>query len=106
MGMNHKIFYLFSTFLFVLYSCENKSVPSQALTETNNRKPEILEIICNPKTSSINRLQIGGQDTLRVVAIDPDGDILSYKWSCMEGSFLNVNSDSTVFWQSQTINTK
>lgn len=51
------------------------------------------------KSVSANPLQINTQDTtkLKVVAEDPDGDILSFRWECSKGNLLS-NSGEEVQW--------
>ncbi len=57
-----------------------------------NKNPVITSVTANPP-------QISTQDTtrLKVVAEDPDGDILSFRWECSKGNLL-TNSGEEVQW--------
>jgi hypothetical protein len=61
------------------------------LTVISNQNPQILSLSAEPDTVLPNK-----KSTLRCVATDPDGDVLSYSWSADSGSITGVGD--TVVW--------
>ena len=70
---------------FFLFSCEEET------TEPKNEPPVILSLTADPDS-----IDVEGSSTLTSVAIDPDGDELTYTWIASQGSL--VGSGSSVSW--------
>ena len=63
-----------------------------------NRPPVIESITSSPSTSISNRLAGGSTVLITVIATDPDGDELFYKWEAEEGQFDGDTDKLTVRW--------
>jgi len=75
---------LFITFIsFILFSCSKSTGPENTL-------PEIRAIRANPET-----IIIGQQTEVSCIALDADGDELTYQWSADAGEFEDPDSAST-----------
>ena len=60
-----------------------------------NRKPIIADLTCIPETRSAGTIF-----TLKVLASDEDGDIVTYHWTADEGTFLTLTNNREVQWKS------
>ena len=60
--------------------------------QMQNNPPEITEIEISPGT-----IFIGSTIDVKVIANDPDGDILNYEWTAAEGSFADENANDTEY---------
>ena len=74
-------------------SCFEKSS-----TGNKNESPRITEVTASPTILSWE-----GSSELTVAASDPDGDELSYAWTCSGGSFSTDETESTVTWQAPNV---
>jgi len=80
---------LFVATLLVLinYSCEKENIPP-------NNPPTIQSTTASPAT-----IKNGETTQLTCVAIDPDGEPLTYSWSSSNGEFPSGTNGSSVVWE-------
>jgi hypothetical protein len=69
------------------------AVISSCKKENPNKKPIISSIIHSP-----DNVYLGDTCTIIVYASDPDGDNLTYNWSCPTGEIYSGNGTNTIDW--------
>ncbi len=83
-----KIVLLFITSaIFLMMSCDENS------NEPVNSAPVIQSITSTPSSIKVNE-----QSSITCIAIDAEGDNLTYNWSATHGTFTDGTQDSTVLW--------
>ena len=96
-----KIILSYFIFLFII-NCSTQPTESEnsgpeskiSKREYKRSKPEIKNISANP-----NHVGIGELSILTVVAIDPEGDKLTYAWSSSSGTFPQGTISDSVLWK-------
>lgn len=78
-------------FIILLSFCKEDE---NNITEPSNTAPKIQKISAFQDTVGIN-----GTTTLVCIANDPDGDSLTYSWSCSAGTFPFGSTGDTVKWK-------
>ncbi len=63
--------------------------PSTAVNRNNAPTVEV--------SAAFSSLNAGGQGSLFATALDPDGDVVQFAWSCTAGSFSNSQGQSTLY---------
>lgn len=91
-----KLFFIFISFVILLSSSckKEESGTSPGNNVEENLPPVITNITSNPQI-----VKSGEQTILKCYAEDPEGDPLSYKWSCPGGTFMTSVYDSEVVWK-------
>lgn len=56
-------------------------------------------------SAAFSSLNTGGQGSLLATALDPDGDVVQFTWSCTAGSFSNSQGQSTLYTAPSTSGT-
>jgi hypothetical protein len=64
--------------------------PTPIPTPGSNQPPQISSLVASP-----SGILCGGSTTLTCIASDPDGDMVRYTWSAIEGSITGVGSEMT-----------
>lgn len=64
------------------------------MLQTQNHTPQIINITANPPILGPFSTYEGGTSVIKVIAVDIDGDSLTYTWTSPEGWFLNRSGES------------